>query len=1822
MMNKVTIFVSLLMALFAAPSVTVDQADALYESGAYREALELYRQLDDSRWSEFRIADCEWRDFAAAPGSDRTTLEAARKRLAAISAETVAADERDPIWAAAAESLGDSYRLIERYSGGAASVGYQRALDYWAASTEVDRAREQFLHLIRKSVDLQNRYQPVQFGMFSIERYEQALSIAQLAEDRALASFLLAESIAQRRGDWRAQRRLPELYEAAIADPKSGWQDAALLSYARWNEQQGQPHYREDGTLEMQPDLPRALELYRELTRLYSDANSPWVKQASSAIDRITLPQLNVATVAAYRPGELPQMALSARNIRTVELTLKPIDLSQAISQVDSRRQVGSWLQRIDLSEIEPLRSWTVEFEGGYPQEQKPQTLESKLKPGAYLVEATAGEIRSRDLLMITKNALIVKMSSAGALAYVADAASGKPKRGARVQLWQFGHDEAHWRIDKMSGTTDGEGLTTLDRSEFGSQFFAVAAVEGGPAIVQSHYWGGQRQQADSWHLYAFADRPAYRPGETAHFKAVLRGRRDGAYFTPAGEQLRYVVRDARGNEVLQGEWRLNEFGSASATLELDADWPLGEYRISVTRADSKQDTDFKVVGGATLFRLEEYKLPEFTVRVKSAGARHMLGDTLELEVVAEYTFGGPVAAATVELVVYEQPYYRYWQPQQRYGWLAESSLRRMPYRGGKEIKRERLTTDAEGRATLRLPTPFGRDSDLQFRIEARVTDGSRREVSGETSIRVGQRSYGVQLAADHRIYRPGDRVRVGLRSETLDEDPVAVEGSVKVIRRRWKKSEEQGGGSYSEKLVQEISRAATGEDGVGEFEFAAAEEGFYTVRWFSRDTDGGPIRAETQIWVADRATRDLGYHHQGVEILLDSSEARVGEPLPLMLSVDSPRRWVLLTVEADTLIEHRLVYVEGDVKLITLDVDERYLPNVYVTASTIFDHRLYGDNEMLSVPPVSQFLAIDLQFDAERFEPGDEGKLTVRATDADGEPVSAELAVSLVDNSIFAIQSDYARDMRAFFYGDQRGIAVQTASSFQTKMFAKGAITEGEPVNFNIAGSRDGEMREDELSLMESSAPMAQRAMAKSGFVGNLPVGGASQPIQMRSDFRSTVIWLPHVVTDKEGRAELPFTMPDSLTTWTATVRAATRDAAVGNGEAQVKTDQPLIVRLQQPRFLTVGDRATISGLVRNDSEEALEINALLEVEGLRLLDSGGQTLRLAAGEERRLDWQVEARDFGAATLSISVDGGAYSDGMRREVAVVEHGIEKLVAQAARLADGNGRLEIELPDARRATELSVQVTPSMAVAMLDALPYLIEYPYGCTEQTMSRFLPAALVARTLTELGVDGEAAVERLAGADLDGAVRQGVARLADLQQPDGGWGWWREGRSDLWMTSYVVWGLSIAEQAELSLPDGMLGRGVAYLQSQLGRLRLDRQRLAFALFAMGEARGAIARKTKTTDGEREALDFLWERHTELQAYPRALFALASHHYGDLDRARQLARNLANGVTKVNDSTYGTTAHWGASRGWWRWYQSPIEATSFALQALLTIDPDSEWVAPAVDWLIQNRHGARWSNTRDTAIAILSLTDYLPASDELRGEHRFTVELNGKTVAERSLSGEELLASPSRFVVDAALVRDGTNRLTVRRSGGSGPLYAALYANFFSLEEPITPASHQIVVERRYERLVNTPTLLAGPRLLRQPFASGESLDSGDRVEVILTLESMNDFEYLLFEDLKPAGLEAIGQKSGGGIVARQLAADGSYSGAQASVYRELRDQKVALFVDRLPQGRWEIRYTMRAEVPGEFHALPLMGEAMYVPEIRANGREAKFVVKDRAF
>ena len=1748
------------------------------------------------------------------------------------------------------------------------------------------------------------------------------------AGERAYLHYLTAAASREQQGDWPLRQRIPDEYEGALkAGKKVPWYGDLLFEYASWMCHPGRAVQSEGGRWSEEPDLKKAVELYRRLLSEFKEGESPHWREAQGRVAAITNPDVSLGDSHYFLPGSEVQIDLRLQNVKRVDFDLYALEIDRDISLTRRCFFSVSYLQASDLEACSKVHSWSQEIRdpGDHRSRVEALHLENDLPPGTYCLEARGAGRTARSLLQITDVSIVLKTSGRQAFVYVCNVCDGSPLSGAKVRLWEE-VGPAGSKPREHSRSTDEAGLACFDfPDDVGpdrSRSISVSASAGecqaftfGYCTFPHEGWGAPRVTT------IFTDRPVYRPGETSRWKLVMR-RQDGEVCsTPVDEAILYQIYDAKGGIVREGEAKLNAFGSAWGTLDLTEEMPVGEYRIHLQGAEQRES-----LGEAILFRLEEYRRPEFEVTIGTPtgpgrpGA-FRLGETVPVEIVARYFSGAPVAAASVEVFVTEQPYSPGKRPPRDFPWPQDEP----PVPGGPPrvsdagpARVERLETDAEGRVTLPIDTPPGGSTDLEYCIQARVTDAARREVTASGSVRVGRQRCNIHLRPAHRIWKGGEEVLLEFEATDPNARPVAVAGTVTVTRERsfevW--ADPEGREVEGEELqrVQEshalfppapkrqgdpgwrllrrgthhhevLSRKVeTGAGGTGEFRFTPEVEGAYRVAWSGEEPDGPPITAETMVWVADGEFRDLGYAQDALQIILDQESTQGGEKVPVVICGPARDAYLLVTVERDEIYSHRVVHLEGTAGLVWLEIGLERAPNVFLSAVMVKDRQILTDTELLLVPPAQNLLDLDVKLDRESYKPREKGTLAITARDPEGKPVTAEVAVGVVDESVYAIQEEYADDPRKPFFTHKGPWAVILQSTLEKRHRKLVRGEDGRLVEVPWReGWRDGVEGDSRLDRWREglyppppTSPDPPPMPVPNGPPPPEPPGPPDSPgpppeVVVRTDFRPTAAWFPGIVTDGDGRAEVEVRFPDSLTAWRVTARGQSRGARVGIGKIGTRTGQPLMIRLQAPRFFVVGDSVTVSATVQNATDEPIEVVPSLEAEGLNLLGSLREgdlrpepqgELKVLPGGCERVDWVVEAAEAGAAKIIVAASGKVHGDALEERFPVHEHGLEKRVSRSGRLAGNDVLVTLEIPKERRSdsTRLAVQVAPSIATAILDALPYLIGYPHGCTEQTMSRFLPTVITLKILEGLGLDREALRKRvLPGvgtrpapgegelSEIDLMVEKGLARLYDQQQPDGGWGWWQGGEGDPFMTAYVLWGLALARVAGLEVRREVVDSAAHRLDRSLREAEDPPPEMgAWILHAL--AAHSRAWQSPVPEVRKEVLGRLWEGRDDLDAYSGALLALGAHHLEDPSKAQGLLEDLRNDarVDRGSDrsivqggeegSREGemTAAHWGESGIYRRWSQSGVEATAMALRALLAIDPASDLIEPVVHWLVRNRRGMRWESTRDTALVVLALGEYLRERGLGGGGFDFELLVNGGSVVKRELTAEEALIAPSCFEVGPERLRDGLNEIRILRTRGEEALYFGAEACFFTLEEPVASAGSEIFVRREYWMLPGGSSRSGKADSPPEPLGDGDTVASGTRIRTEIVIEAKNDYEYLVFEDPKPGGFEAVELLSGGALFARELRPEAAarhlgpgnsggglggddYTDRRQWVYREVRDRKVALFIDRLPEGFWHIRYEFRAEVPGTYHALPPTGHAMYLPEVRCNGAEVRVTV-----
>jgi uncharacterized protein YfaS (alpha-2-macroglobulin family) len=717
----------------------------------------------------------------------------------------------------------------------------------------------------------------------------------------------------------------------------------------------------------------------------------------------------------------------------------------------------------------------------------------------------------------------------------------------------------------------------------------------------------------------------------------------------------------------------------------------------------------------------------------------------------------------------------------------------------------------------------------------------------------------------------------------------------------------------------------------------------------------------------------------------------------------------------------------------------------------------------------------------------------------------------------------------------------------------------------------------------------------------------------------------------------------------------------------------------LQAPRFFVQTDEVVLSAVVHNYLKTKKKVQVAWELDGkcLELIPEGdklapkpGHPVMLNTGKmhnepvevdangEARVDWRVKVLDEGEAVVRMKALTDEESDAMEQKFPCYIHGMLKTesFSGAIRPKDESGKFTIDVPKDRRPKEsrLEVRYSPTLAGAMVDALPYLVDYPYGCTEQTLNRFLPTVITQRILLdmkldladiqkkrtnlnaqEIGNDAERAkqwkrFDRNPVFDQDEVrrlVKDGIGRLTEMQCSDGGWGWfsgWGE-YSSPHTTALVVHGLQIARQNDVALVPGVLDRGVEWLKRyQAEQVTLLKnaaikdkpENLRWKDHADNIDAFVYMVLTDADVKNADMLEFLYRDRTHLAVYGMAMYGIALEKQGEKEKLDMVMRNIGQYVEQDNENQ---TAWLRLPEGfWWCWYGSEYEAHAYYLKLLARTDPKGELASRIVKYLLNNRKNATyWNSTRDTALCIEAMADFIRRSGEDRPEMTVEVYYDGKLQKAVEITPKNLFTFDNKFVLEGDAVTSGKHTVELKRKG-TGPLYYNGYQTNFTLEEFIKKAGLEVKVERKYYKLVKADKSIhaAGSRgqavdqkvekYERKELPNLSVVKSGDLVEIELEIDSKNDYEYLIFEDMKPAGFEPVDVRSG-------------YTGNDLGAYVEFRDNRVVFFTRTLARGKHSVSYQMRAEIPGKFSALPTRAAAMYAPELKGNSDELKIGVED---
>lgn len=1632
---------------------------------------------------------------------------------------------------------------------------------------------------------------------------------------------------------------------------------------------------------------------------------------------------------AETQPAGTPaELQLLFRNGRKVRFTAKKIKMDELLSDVmaylESDPKELSW-DKLDIDNVghrildrdrekylgETAAEWEMELSPAPAHFDRRATVKTPLsEAGSYLVSARMEHgNESYIVLNLARAAIVKKPMDEGSLLFACDADSGRPLADAPLTVFGFYQEPEDQKLPgprrykvltkKLSRKTDANGLVTLSADEMNARWrylVFASGKDGDPAILgYTGFWRHGRHLPSYDHTKAFVvtDRPVYRPGQTVYFKIwVARaryGHKNESSFS--GRQFYVTARNPKGEEFYQKHLTADSFGGLSGSFVLAGDCPLGAFGLNVSG-----------YGGGN-FRVEEYKKPEFEVKVLAPEEPVALGKAFSATIKARYYFGEPVKNATVTYKVLRHEQADSWYPPDPWDWLYGPGYNWLSpdydwYPGWKSwgcarpwhwwmsrpSRPPEVVARGEGRigedGTFQVPidTSLAQalypDKDQRYEITATVTDASRRVIYGKGAVMAAARPARIYAQADRGFYRPKDPVSVRFTARSANGRPLAGKGVVEIFRISYPD------GKATETLSQKRPFELGPEGGV--YNLTAAAPGQFRASFTftegpARDIEGACIFS---VLGDERDTTDFAFNP--LELTPQRAVYQPGETATLAVRTQRAKSLVLVFIRPVSGIypEPRMMALPGKVGILPIPVTASDPPNFFVEALTVSGAKVHTQVCEVLVPPESRILNVSLESPKTEYEPGQEAELTVKVADAEGLPYSGSVALTVYDQALEYISGGTnVPDIRTFFWKWRRSHNVSGEDTLSRRYYnlVKDNAPTLAPIGAfgQVADKGAGAAAPEGMVMAKKArsapnAPMPSVAMeakaelafgdmdgaAMEGEEAVAPEEGEAQTA-LRENFADLAYFAGNLLTDEKGIAKLRFPMPDNLTGWQCRAWAMGLGTRVGQAATILTTKKDLLVRLETPRFLVQTDTAILSANVHNYLSTAKNVRVALAVgEGpLAVIGSKVERVFVPAGGEARVDFTVRALREGEARVEVGAYSDTAADAMELKFPVLIHGAEvtEPFCGVIRPEADETSFSFAVPEQRKVegTKLTVQFSPSLAAAMVDALPYLAEYPYGCTEQTLNRFVPLAVTAATLKKLGIrlsdirdktvnlnSQELGDPKLRAAQwkrykenpvfdpekLADMVQAGLYRLNVMQLSDGGWGWFSGygEHSDAHTTATVVRGLLDARASGVSLPGSMLGRGVDWLAShqaaEVAKLKNAAKKKKPYKSSADDMDAYVYQALAEADRESPAMrEYLYRDRNRLSVYAKALTALGCAKAGDSEKLSMLVRNIGQYLV-CDEENQTCWLNLGNSAYWWWWYGNEMEAHAAYLKLLCITSPKGEHTAWLVKYILNNRKNATWwTSTRDTAFCVSALADFLEASGETAPDMLVSVYLDGKQVKQAAINAGNLFSFENSWEISGADLAPGRHTLRLERKG-KGPLYVNAYLTNFSMEDFIKAAGMELKVNRKVFRLIaedkdtaaasgtGQPVSRKVLKYRREPLAPEDTVHSGDLLEIELSVILKNDYEYLVFSDSKAAGCEPVEVKSG-------------YNGNELGAYAEFRDETVNFFCRRLARGKHSVSYRVTAQIPGSYSALPTQGYAMYAPELKGNSDEQKLRIQD---
>lgn len=1505
-------------------------------------------------------------------------------------------------------------------------------------------------------------------------------------------------------------------------------------------------------------------------------------------------------TINAYHEQNFMSF-INLDNIKELKISIFKSDLENFLNHYS--------FNKIDLPNLRLFKTWDLECE-----KKESVTIKLPKGEGLFFVVMEYNGNQTAFHYLVTKYAFLAERVNGQYISLAVDVKNGQPLNGATLKYFRIDQDvspELLW-----VGQTNDKGFSRFDSKQKLPNII-VGEFNGKLVINDISQHSGRNEIRNPYYkVYLYTDRPLYKPGDNVNFKGIVRLDKDANYLIPAGKKITLKVAvNWNSPPIFEREYICNEEGIFFGRLELNEELKTGSYYLSAFLENEEI--------GSCLISVEKYVKPEFELTLDCLKDVVIKGENIKVKVLAKYFFGAPVENKKINYKLLDED-----DKELKFGEVilnkkgeALIEISAPSYDTEKIFMLEASLADESGRPSYVKQRVRALPANIDFRI---LLDNWRAEKNEEKNILIkaldlngqplknlsvellisrdfwkkkgsqwdetNEKVAGYKLVTDsygkiNQAFTPSKTGLYRLVLKTKDEKKREMSKELSF----WIWDDENNDVSQQNASFDFFSNKneyKVGEMASFQVKFPV-EKGTFLITlnrgalyksWaqnFSKYQASFvlPVTEEFMPNVFAQVTLfangDFLYKEKelevpalskkiNIEIVPDSSKALPGRELGVIIKAKDYQGRPLRTNASLALVDKAL-FALMDNNAYDIFESFYYSRSDALEYFSSLENPYYGAEKGGCFLKGTKIVATDSKLkNIEDLKIGD-NILTKKSQNSN----------QLVSAQVTKIYKHIVRE--CLIINNQLRITPAHILRINGKWLEAWKIKNGDKlldINGKLVKVNKIERKYGRFEVFNLKIKDLHTFFADGFYVHNDK--GDTEP---RKNFVDVAYWNPNIITNPQGIAKVTVKLPDNLTTWVAHAKAVSRDTKVGQGENEIEVSKPFFVRPLLPRFVRNGDFVEIGATIHNYFDASNKVIVDFNSLQLNILSPRVREFILKPKEVKELKWQVKVLPKTSAQLIFSAKSSRGDDVVIVNLPIKPFGKEKDYAVGG-IAPGQFTFTVEAGAIDAYSQYSLFLSPSVASKFPRMLEALIGYPYGCTEQTMSRLFPCALVYRYQNALRINPPS--------DLKVMINKGLIRLASFQHSDGGWGWWADDDTNLQMTAYVVEGLINIKKSGLPVFDKMLEDGIECLSKSITN-ESDPNIQAYSLFVLSSTDKNLDINLLTK------LFHEISHHKDLRMQGICYMAMAIDNLGIKSLAKDLVQVVRQAVKKDYYGYFWEDSKTDANPSF---INSSELISAVALRTFIKILPEEKIIPEIVQHLLVNKD---FDVTRNTAAKLSALVEYVANFENFMPSGNYKVLLNGEPLTEGTIKNSQEV----KIDIPTTILKDN-NKIEIVFNG-TGKLFYAFEQKEYQAAKNIPSNGSQFYINREYKKISGE---------------WGNIFKIGDIVKVVLTIDAKKDIDYVMVEDHLPAGLEPVNMKFKN--EAKDLDEDFFNEYYYGWDEKDIRDDRVATFITHLAKGSRKISYLLRAVTPGKTRAIPARVESMYYPAYNARSNSCLIEVK----